>query len=119
MIFFNSIKNSDLHNFTDNNTISSIANNIEKILNFFSEKSSEKAEFWFRNNSGIANSRSSNLLQPKVSNSKYSNCNPRVLNIDNKAIDSQQSAKVLHIDTDSHSNFDAYISACAGKHQIS
>ena len=118
MIFFYSIKNSDLHNFTDNNTISSIANNIEK--NFkISEKSSEKAEFWFRNNSGIANSRSSNLLQPKVSNSKYSNCNPRVLNIDNKATDSQQSAKVLHIDTDSHSNFDAYISTCAGKHQIS
>ena len=52
---FISIKISDLHNFGDDNTISSFANNIEEFLKTFRKKSSEGATDWFRSYSMIVN----------------------------------------------------------------
>lgn len=62
------IKNSDLHNFADNKTISSVVNNIEELLKTL-EKPSEGAIGWFRQNSMIFNP---GKFQSIIPNNKYS-----------------------------------------------
>ena len=58
------IKNSDLHNFADSNTISSVANNIEELFNSL-QKSSEEAKDWFRINFMIVSPRKSQSITNK------------------------------------------------------
>ena len=48
------LKNSDLHNFADDNTIAVICNNLTSLCQTL-EKESESAIDWFENNSMIAN----------------------------------------------------------------
>ena len=57
-LFFNdlflSLKNSDLHNFVDDNSITVTCNNLTSLYQTL-EKESESAIDWFKNNSMIAN----------------------------------------------------------------
>ena len=55
------IKNSDLHNFADSNTISSVANNNDELFNSL-QKSSEEVIDWFRINFMIVSPRKSQSI---------------------------------------------------------
>ena len=90
------IRNPDLHNFADNNTISSVANNIEELLKTW-EKSSEEAIHWFRN---ISKTAKPGKFQSVIIDNKNSNHNPQDLNTGIKVIDSQRSVKHLGIEID-------------------
>ena len=91
---FLSIQSSELHNFADDNTLSSTADNLKDLLRDL-EKASEEAINWFKNNLMIVNPEK---FQSIIIDLKNTNYNPQELNIAGKGVNSQMSVNLLGIE---------------------
>ena len=112
LIFFNivindlflSVRNADIHNFADNNTISSNLDNLEKLISNL-KRASEVAINWFRNNTMIFKP---SKLQSIITDHSKTNYNPQTLK-----------SHLLNLEIDSRLNFEKHTSATsnnAAKH---
>ena len=103
------IKKSDLHNFTDDNTITTTCNTLAELLKTL-EQESESAVSWFKQNEMIVNADSFQAitLNKKESEAKYK------LTIDND-IESTKSVKILDITIGDRLRFDQHISNLCSK----
>ena len=105
------INNADIHNFADDNTISSIAGNLDSLISNL-ESASDDAINWFRNNAMIVNPQK---FQSIIIDHCKTSYNPKELKIESKTIESQTSVKLLGIEIDSKLNFDSHISTICKK----
>ena len=103
------IKKSDLHNFTDDNTITTTCNTLAELLKTL-EQESESPVSWFKQNEMIVNADNFQAitLNKKESEAKYK------LTIDND-IESTKSVKILDITIDDRLRFDQHISNLCSK----
>ena len=97
------IKKSDLHNFTDDNTITATCNTLTGLLKTL-EQESESAVGWFKQNEMIVNADKFQaiILNKKESEAKYK------LTIDNNT-ESTRSVKLLGLTIDDRLRFDQHI----------
>ena len=95
------IKNSDLHNFADDNTITATCNILTGLLKIL-EHESESSVSWFKQNEIIVNADKFQaiILNKKESEAKYK------LTIDNNDIESTKFVKLLGITIDDRLRFD-------------
>ena len=105
------IKNSDLHNFADGNTISCVSSSLNEIISEF-EKEGNIATQWFRDNSMIVNPEK---FQAIIIDRKNQKNNPQKLTIDKKVITSSENVTLLGLEVDSKLNFDEHISKLCNK----
>ena len=101
------IKNAELHNFADDNTISCAENTLTKLIENL-EQESHTAITWFRENSMIVNPDKfqSILIDRKHQNDKVED--PK-LHFDGKEIRPEDSVKLLGVEIDNKLNFDKHI----------
>ena len=104
------IKQSALHNFADDNTITATCNTLTGLLKTL-EQESESAVSWFKQNRMIVNADTFQaiILNKKESEAKYK------LSIDNNDIESTESVKLLGITTDDRLRFDQHVSNLCSK----
>ena len=104
------IKNSDLHNFADDNTITATCNILTGLLKIL-EHESESSVSWFKQNEIIVNADKFQaiILNKKESEAKYK------LTIDNNDIESTKFVKLLGITIDDRLRFDQHISNLSSK----
>ena len=108
---FLSIKNSELHNFADDNTISSEEVSIEKLLQTL-EKESIAATDWFKENEMIVNPDKFQAIIIK----RNSNMEDQyTLNIDGNQVNSEKSVKLLGISIDNKLSFEEHVSSLCKK----
>ena len=105
------IKNSDLHNFADDNTISCVSSSLNGLISEL-EKEGNIATQWFRDNSMIVNPEK---FQAIIIDRKNQKNNPRKLMIDEKVITSSENVTLLGLEVDSKLNFDEHISKLCNK----
>ena len=111
VIFFNIVINdlfllvrtADIHNFADNNTISSILDNLEKFISNL-KRASEVVINWFRNNIMIFKP---SKLQSIIIDHRKTNYNLQTFNINEKELKSH----LLNLEIDSRLNFEKHTSA--------
>ena len=104
-------KNSELHNFADDNTISCSSENIEQLIETLQQES-EEAIKWFKDNNMIVNP---DKFQAILIDKRGQSNNPTTLKIDGKEIQSVNSVSLLGIEIDSKLNFDKHISNLCNK----
>ena len=104
------IEKSDLHNFADDNAITTTCNTLAALLKNL-EQESESAVGWFKQNEMIVNAAKfqATILNKKESEAKYK------LTIDNHDIESAKSVKLLDITIDDRLRFDQHISNFCSK----
>ena len=108
---FLSIKNSELHNFADDNTISSGEVSIEKLLQTL-EKESIAATDWFKGNEMIVNPDKFQAIIIK----RNSNMEDQyTLNIDGNQVNSEKSVKLPGISIDNKLSFEEHVSSLCKK----
>ena len=108
---FYSVKNSELHNFADDNTISSAEFSVEKLLETL-ERESQIATDWFKENHMIVNPDKFQAIIVK----RNSEMNDHyTLNIDGNQVTSEKSVKLLGISIDNKLLFDEHISSLCKK----
>ena len=105
------IKNSDLHNFADDNTISCVSSSLNELISEL-EKEGSIATQWFRDNSMIVNPKN---FQAIITDRKNQKNNPQKLTIDEKVITSSENVTLLGLEVDSKLNFDEHISKLCNK----
>ena len=105
------IKNSDLHNFADDNKISCVSSSLNELTSEL-EKEGSIATQWFRDNSMIVNPEK---FQAIIIDRKNQKNNPQKLTIDEKAITSSENVTLLGLEVDSKLNFDEHISKSCNK----
>ena len=105
------IKNSDLHNFADGNTISCVSSSLNELTSELG-KEGNIATQWFRDNSMIVNPEK---LQAIIIDRKNQKNNPQKLTIDEKVITSSENVALLGLKVDSKLNFDEHISKLCNK----
>ena len=114
IIFLNdlldNLKNSDLYNFADDNTISPVSNSKTGLIK--TEYESNIAVKWFRENEMIVTSDKFQAMFLETTNENSNFCN---LQIDNNEIETTNSVKLLGITIDSKLNFDSHISDLCNK----
>ena len=98
------IKKSDLHNFADDNTITTTCNTLTGLLKTL-EQESESAVSWFKQNELIVNV---DKFQAIILNKKESEAKKK-RTIDNNDIESAKSVKLLGITIDDRLRFDQHI----------
>ena len=103
---FYRVKESELHNFTDDNTISLAEFSVEKLLKTL-ERESQIVTDWFRENNMIVNA---DTFQAIIVKRNSDMCNQYTLNIDGSQVTSEKSVKLLGINIDSKISFDEHIS---------
>ena len=96
---------SDLHNFTDDNTIAVACKNLNNLLRTL-EKESESALDWFRTNNVIANPDRFHA----IINKRRKNAITHKLKIYNNEIETIKSVKLLDIEIDNQLSFNQHIS---------
>ena len=104
------IKNSDLHNFADNNNITATCNTLTGLLKIL-EQESQSAVSWFKQNAMIVNAYKFQaiILDKKESEAKYK------LTIDNNDTKSTKSVRQLGITIDDRLRFVQHISNLRSK----
>lgn len=105
------IKNAELHNFADDNTISCSEKTLDKLTQSLISES-EKAVEWFKDNMMIVNPEK---FQAIIIDRKNQDNNPVPLKISGKTIFSEKSVKLLGIEIDSKLNFDKHITQLCKK----
>ena len=105
------IKNSDLHNFADDNTISCVSSSLNELISKL-EREGSIATQWFRDNSMIVNPGKFQAIIIDLKNQKN---NPQKLTIDGKVITSSENVTLLGLEVDSKLNFDEHISKLCNK----
>ena len=105
------IKNSDLHNFADDNTISCVSISLNELTSEL-EKEGNIATQCFRDNSMIVNPEK---FQTIIIDRKNQKNNPQKLTIDEKVITSSENVTLLGLEVDSKLNFDEHISKLCNK----
>ena len=105
------IKNSSLHNFADDNTISCISSSLNELTSEL-EKEGNIATLWFSDNSMIVNPEK---FQATIIDRKTKKNNPQKLTIDEKVITSSENVTLLGLEVDSKLNFDEHISKLCNK----
>ena len=109
--FFIYIKNSDLHNFADDNTIAWVSSSLNGLISEL-EKEGNIATKWFRDNSMIVNP---GKFQAIIIDRKNQRNNPQKLTIYKKIITSSENVTLLGLEVDSKLNFDEHISKLCNK----
>ena len=99
---FYRVKESEQHNFADDNTISSADFPVEKLLKSL-ERESQIATDWFKENNMIVNT---DKFQAIIVKRNSDMCNQYTLNIDGNQVTSEKSVKLLGINTDNKLSFD-------------
>ena len=104
------LENSEIHNFADNNTISSISKEKQALLTTL-EKDSEKAIDWFRRNNMIVNPEKfqSMILQ------SAGNSDVHTIEIDGNKIETTNSVDLLGIHIDNKLTFDDHMFTLCNK----
>ena len=105
------IKNSDLHNFADDNTISCVSSSLNGLISEL-KKEGNIATQWFGDNSMIVNPRK---FQAIIIDRKNQKNNPQKLTIDKKVITSSENVTLFDLEVDSKLNFDEHISKLFNK----
>ena len=105
------LKNSDIYNFADGNTISVASKNRDTLLEILKNES-QAAVNWFRNNNMIVNPDKFQLMLLQKSTNKVIQ---EKLETNNKEIESENSATLLGITIDNRSSFDDHISKLCNK----
>ena len=106
------IKNSDLYNFADGNTISCVSSSLNELTSEL-EKEGSIATQWFRDNSMIVNPEK---FQAIIIDRKNQKNNPQKLTIDEKVIiTSSENVTLLGLEVDSKLNFDEHTSKLCNK----
>ena len=104
------IKNSDLHNFADDNTISCVSSSLNELISEL-EKEGSIATQWFRDNSIV----NPEKFQAIIIDRKNQKNNPQKLAIDEKVITSSENITLLGLAVDSKLNFDEHTSKLCNK----
>ena len=104
---FHRVKESELHIFVDDNTISSAEFSVEKLLNIL-ERESQIATDWFKENNMIV---SADKFQAIMVKRNSDMCNRYTLTIDGSQLTSEKSVKLLDINTDNKLSFDEHVSS--------
>ena len=100
------INKTDIYNFADDNTLSVIAENRDKILNVLCQES-ELAVNWFKENSMIVNP---DKFQSMILDKQDKNNISSELNISGNKIKTKESVKLLGISIDNQLKFDTHVS---------
>ena len=108
------LKNSDIYNFADDNTISVASKNRDTLLETLKNES-ELAVNWFRNNNMIVNPDNFQLMLLQKSTGKVIQ---KKLQIDNNEIESENSVTLLGVAIDNRLSFDDHISKLCNKASI-
>ena len=95
------IKNSGLHNFAADNTISRVSSSLNKLISEL-QKEGNIATQWFRDNSMIFKSE---RFQAIIPDRKNQNNNPQKLTIDKEVIISSENVTLLGLEVGSKLNF--------------
>ena len=98
------IKNSDLHNFADGNTISCVSSSLNGLISELKKEGNITTQ-WFRDNSMIVNPEKFQAIIIDRKNQKY---NPQKLTIVKKVITSEN-VTLLGLEVDSKLNVDEHI----------
>ena len=98
------MKNSDTHNFADENTISCVSSSLNTLISEL-EKERNIATQWFRDNSMIVNPEK---FQAIIIDRKNKKNNPQTFTIDKKVIPSSKNITLLGLEVDSKLNFDEH-----------
>ena len=104
------IKNSDLHNFADDNTISCVSVSLNELTSELKKEGNITTQ-WFIDNSMIVNPEK---FQAIIIDRKNQKNNPQKLTIDEKVITSE-TVTLLGLEVDSKLNFDEHISKLCNK----
>ena len=104
------IKNSDLHNFADDNTISCVSVSLNELTSELKKEGNITTQ-WFIDNSMIVNPEK---FQAIIIDRKNQKNNPQKLTIDEKVITSEN-VTLLGLEVDSKLNFDEHISKLCNK----
>ena len=105
------IKNSDLHNFADDNTISCVSSSLNELISEL-EKEGSIATQSFRDNSMIVNPEK---FQAIIIDRKNQKNNLQKLTIDEKVITFSENVTLLGLEVDSKLTFDEHISKLCNK----
>ena len=105
------LKNSDIYNFPDDNTILVASKNRDALLETLKNES-ESAVNWFRNNNMIVNPDHFQLMLLQKSTRKVIK---KKLQIDNNEIESENSVTLLGVAIDNRLSFDDHISKLCNK----
>ena len=108
---FYRVKESEQHNFADDNTISSADSSVEKLLKSL-ERESQIATDWFKENNMIVNT---DKFQAIIVKRNSDMCNQYTLNIDGNQVTSEKSVKLLGINIDTKLSFDEHLSPLCKK----
>ena len=106
-----STKNSELHNFADNNTITCSSRTLSQLIKDL-QIEANKATDWFKMNNMIVNPEK---FQAILTDRKGQNNNPTEINIDGKIINSESSVLLLGLVIDSKLILDKHISKLYNK----
>ena len=98
------LKNSDLHNFADDNTISGTFNNLTSLCQTL-EKESELATEWFKNKSMIANP---DKFQALIMSKNATDVTPKLRIYDNP-IENTKSVKLLGVEINYQIKFNEHV----------
>ena len=104
------LKNTDLHNFADNDTIAAVCDQLPDIIKIL-EAEGELSVEWFRKNETIVNSDKSQAI---ILNRKEAQATHELI-IDNKEIKTTNSIKLLSINNDDQLKFNEHISILCSK----
>ena len=105
------IKNSDLHNFADDNTISCVSSSLNELISEL-EKEGNIATQWFRDNSMIVNPEKFLAIIIDRKNQKN---NSQKLTVDEKVTTSFENVTLLGLEVNSKLNFDEHVSKLCNK----
>ena len=104
------LENSEIYNFADDNTISSISKEKEALLTTL-EKEAEKVAYWFRRNNMIVNLEEFQSMILKRSGSS----DVHTIEIDGNKIETTNSVDLLGIHVDNKLTFDDHIFTLCNK----
>ena len=108
---FYSIKEADLYNFADDNTISCAAKCMPDLIHKL-ETESENAVNWFRDNQMIVNPQK---FQSIIIDRKNQTNNPQQINVEDKLVASSNKVQLIGLTIDSRLNFETHISSLCQK----
>ena len=103
---FMHIKNSDFHNFADDNSFACVLSSLNELI-LELEKEGNIVTQWFRDNSKIVNPAK---FQATGIDRKNQKNNPQKLTIDEKVITSSENVTLLGLEVDSKLKFDEHVS---------
>ena len=112
---FYRVKESELHNFADDNTISSAEFSVQKLLKTL-ERETQIASDWFKENNMIVNADKFEAIIVKRNSDM---CNQYTINIDGNQVTSEKSVKLLGINIDNKLSFDEHVPLYVKKQVIS